>query len=70
MVADFCIKNGDPGYERLFGAWKADKREAGTLCIGTEQYEVLLGSDDKIFFKLVNGNIDAYYGSLSGGITS
>jgi hypothetical protein len=70
MDNEVYIKFGDPGYERLFTAWKADNREAGTLCIGTEQYTVLLGTDDKVFFKSVSGNIDSFYGSLSGGITS
>lgn len=67
-ASPIVVHKGDPGYERLISAWKSDKKDAGTLVIGNEQWHVAIGTDDNVFFTMVSGNIDSYYGSLSGGL--
>jgi hypothetical protein len=61
------IKKGDPGWERLFEAWKSSE-EAGWLVLNTEQYRVIANDDDAILFIPVSGNIDSMYGSYTQGV--
>lgn len=62
------IKEGDRRWERLYSAWKADRRDAGWLVIGSEQYRVIARDDDAVIFIPVVGNIDSMYGTMTGGI--